>query len=147
LDRGDPFVKDGFQPRYDISGIIGLSGKARGTIVLSLEREMSLKVTEVLLGEELDSTQITGDVIDAVGELANMIAGGAKAKLEQFEMSVSLPSVITGKGHCIEFPSRIKPICIPFTCVQGSLDVEVGLVELPPSEPAASKPAAATAEA
>jgi len=131
LTRGQPFVKTGFQPRHDISGVIGLSGKAKGTIVLCMEREMALLTTEALLGEELESTQITADVIDAVGELANMIAGGAKAKLAQFEMSVSLPSVITGKGHCIEFPSRTKPICIPFSSDAGNLDVEVGLVEVP----------------
>jgi chemotaxis protein CheX len=131
LTRGQPFVKEGFQPRHDISGIIGLSGKAKGTIVLCLEREMALLTTAALLGEELESTQITADVIDAVGELANMIAGGAKAKLAQFEMSVSLPSVITGKGHCIEFPSRTQPICIPFTAEAGNLDVEVGLIEVP----------------
>lgn len=136
LVRGDPFVKDGFQPRHDISGIIGLSGNAKGTIVLSLDRDSALKATEALLGEA--PHQIDADVVDAVGELANMIAGGAKAKLEQFQLSVSLPSVITGKGHCIEFPSRAKPICIPFDCTWGSVDVEVGLVELP-------QPAAATA--
>ncbi len=130
LQRGDPFVKRGFQPRHDISGIIGLSGKAKGTVVLCLEREMALTTTAALLGMKPDSTQITADVIDAVGELTNMIAGGAKAKLAQFEMSVSLPTVITGRGHCIEFPSGTNPICIPFDCSIGILDVEVGLVEV-----------------
>ncbi len=130
LVRGQPFVKGGFQPRHQISGVIGLSGKARGTIVLSLDREAALRATAILTQEERPSS-INADVIDAVGELANMIAGCAKAKLEQFEMSVSLPSVITGKGHCIEFPSNTTPICIPFDCEWGSVDVEVGLVELP----------------
>jgi len=129
LVRGQPFVKGGFQPRHQISGVIGLSGKARGTIVLSLDRETALRATEVLTQEHRFT--IDADVIDAVGELANMIAGSAKAKLEQFELSVSLPSVITGKGHCIEFPSNTTPICIPFDCEWGSVDVEVGLVELP----------------
>ncbi|MFW5692975.1 MAG: chemotaxis protein CheX, partial [Thermoguttaceae bacterium] len=135
LHRGRPFIKRGFQPRHDISGIIGLSGKARGTIVLCLEREMALITTAALLAEQPNTTQITADVIDAVGELTNMIAGNAKAKLEQFAMSVSLPSVITGKGHCIEFPSGTKPICIPFTCDAGNLDVEVGLIEIPQTAP------------
>ncbi len=129
LTRGQPFIKGGLQPRHEISGVIGLSGKARGTIVLSLDREAALRATEAMTQERPPS--INADVVDAVGELANMIAGSAKAKLEQFELSVSLPSVITGRGHCIEFPSNTKPICIPFECDWGAIDVEVGLVELP----------------
>lgn len=130
LFRGELLVKRARQPRYDISGVIGLSGKAMGTIVLSLERELARLATESLLQMEIRSSQITADVIDAVGELTNIIAGGAKAQLSQFEMSVTLPTVITGKGHCIEFPRQIKPICIPFTCESGYLDLEVGLMEL-----------------
>ena len=72
---------------------------------------------------------INADVTDAMGEVANMIAGQAKAQLEQFAMSVSLPTVITGKGHCIEFPRNITPISIPFRCDWGSLALEVALVE------------------
>jgi chemotaxis protein CheX len=146
LTRGQLYVKNGFQPRHDISGIIGLSGKAKGTIVLSLERETAKLITEALLATELHSTQITSDVIDAVGELANIIAGGAKAQLAEYEMSVSLPSVITGKGHCIEFPRGSKPICIPFGCEAGNIEIEVGLVEVNPTppKPAADKSAATT---
>ncbi len=128
LKRGKPFVKGGFQPRHHISGVIGLSGKARGTIVLSLDRDAALCATEAMTQER--PSEIDADVIDAVGELANMIAGSAKAKLERFDLSVSLPSVITGKGHCIEFPSNTTPICIPFECEWGAVDVEVGLVEV-----------------
>ncbi len=130
LHRGDLLVKRGRQPRYEISGIIGLSGKARGTVVLCLERELARLATESLLQTEIRSSQITADVIDAVGELANIIAGGAKAQLAQFEMSVTLPTVVTGKAHCIEFPRQVVPICIPFSCECGYLDLEVGLTEL-----------------
>ncbi len=130
LHRGDLLVKRGRQPRYEISGIIGLSGKAKGTVVLCLERELARLATESLLQTKIRSAQITADVIDAVGELTNIIAGGAKAQLAQFEMSLTLPTVVTGKAHCIEFPRQIVPICIPFSCECGYLDLEVGLTEL-----------------
>jgi chemotaxis protein CheX len=35
LTRGKPFAKGGPQPQYDVSGIIGLSGTAKGIVVLS----------------------------------------------------------------------------------------------------------------
>ena len=129
LTRGTPYVKDGSRPEHEVSGLIGLSGKARGTLVLGLSREAALNAAEALLEER--PPEINGDVTDAVGELANIIAGRAKAQLEHLAMSVSLPTVIIGKDHCVEFPSKVTPICIPFESEWGPVTVEVGLVEVP----------------
>lgn len=129
LTRGQPFVKGSIQPEHDISGTIGLTGKAKGVVVLSLSKELALRATEVLLTERPED--INDDVVDAVGELANIVAGGAKAQLEQLAMSVSLPTVITGKNHYVGFPSEIAAVCIPFHCEWGDVTVEVGLVEQP----------------
>ena len=130
LTRGTPFLKSGTQPQHEVSGVIGLSGKAQGTVVLGLSREAAISAAEVLLQER--PAEINGDVTDAVGELVNIIAGSAKAKLEHLEMSLSLPTVITGKFHCVEFPTKVTPICIPFNSQWGEITVEVGLCELKP---------------
>lgn len=135
LQRGPLSVKRGLQPNHDISGVIGLSGRARGTIVLSLSREAAIEAASRMLGER--PLEINADVADAIGELTNMIAGSAKAQLEHLSMSVSLPSVVTGKSHCIEFPRHVTPICIPFDTDHGSISVEVGLVEKVEEEHAA----------
>ena len=127
LTLGTPFVKNGSQPEHEVSGIIGLSGQAKGTVVLGLGREAAISATEALLQER--PLEINADVTDAVGELANIIAGSAKAKLEHLNLSVSLPTVITGRGHCVEFPRQVTPICIPFESEWGPITVEVGLTE------------------
>ncbi|MGW8257303.1 MAG: chemotaxis protein CheX [Thermoguttaceae bacterium] len=127
LVREEPYLKDNSQPNFDVSGIIGLSGKAKGMVVLTLDRQTALQAAHAMTGEE--HKDINADVADAVGELTNMIAGSAKAKLEHLSLSVSLPSVITGKAHCVEFPKNTKPICIPFDCEWGAVAVEVGIVE------------------
>ena len=129
LGRRDPFVKEGFRPEHEVSGIIGLSGKAKGIVVLSLNKEAALQATSVLLKEQ--HSEMNTDVIDAVGELTNIIAGNAKAQLEHLALSVSLPTVITGSGVSIEFPRDVSPICIPFESSWGEISVEVGLVEQP----------------
>jgi chemotaxis protein CheX len=129
LIRGAPYVKNGGRPEHEVSGVIGLSGRARGTVVLSLSREAALSATAVLLDERPE--EINADVTDAVGELTNIIAGSAKAQLEHLEMSVGLPTVITGKCHCVEFPKKVTPICIPFDSDWGLITVEVGLAEQP----------------
>ena len=39
LERGNPYLKNGTQPQHEVSGVIGLSGKAQGTVVLGVSRE------------------------------------------------------------------------------------------------------------
>ena len=127
LTRGELSLKENFQPEYEISGVIGLSGKLAGTVVVSLHENMALYIAEAMLG--MRPSEIDDDVIDAVGEMTNMIAGKAKGELESYDMSLSLPTVISGSGHKVQFGSQVKPICIPYSSEHGDLTVEVGLVE------------------
>jgi chemotaxis protein CheX len=125
VHRGALTLKTSRGTNFDISGVIGLSGNAIGTVVLSFSKELALKAAGALLMTEM--TEISDDVVDAVGELTNMVAGAAKSKLEELNLSISLPNVITGAGHEIRFPSEVTPICIPFESEWGPLTVEVGL--------------------
>jgi chemotaxis protein CheX len=125
LERTDLRLNTGDCPEHEISALIGLSGKGSGMVVLSLSKNVATKAASTMLMMEI--TEINEDVTDAVGELVNMIGGAAKAQLEELEMSLSLPSVITGKGHDVTFPLKIKPIYIGLTSPWGPLSMVVGL--------------------
>ncbi|MCA9122150.1 MAG: chemotaxis protein CheX [Planctomycetaceae bacterium] len=118
-------LKTDYAPTFDISGIIELRGSATGVVAISLSRDAALGITGALL--DLCPTEIDAEVVDAVGELANIIAGGAKSKLEVLEMSISLPKVICGQSHKIEFPAEAKPISVPFDSPWGPFCIDVGL--------------------
>ncbi|MGO9110533.1 MAG: chemotaxis protein CheX [Thermoguttaceae bacterium] len=128
LRRGNPSLKDGIEPSHEVSAMIGLSGKANGTVVLSVEREVAIQVAAALLQEQ--PPELNADVTDAMGEMANMIAGQAKAQLEHLSMTLGLPTVVTGPGHCLQCPSNAMRICIPFCSSWGALDLEVALAEV-----------------
>ena len=81
LKRGALYLRQGMTLSHEISGIIGLSGKAKGTVLIGMNSDFAIAVTDKLLGEKPDG--LTPEVIDAVGELANMVAGGAKTRLEE----------------------------------------------------------------
>lgn len=125
VKRGPISLKNQSQPNYPISGVIGLSGNAVGTVVLSMSEQVALKAASTMLMTEC--TEIHADVLDAVGELTNIIAGRAKSQLEEFQLSLSLPNIITGHDHNIRFPSNVVPICVPFETPWGPLTLEVGL--------------------
>lgn len=127
LTRGQLYLKKRRQPDTEISGVIGISGLAVGTVVLGLSRGVALGAAEAMLGEE--KHEIDADVIDVVGEVANMIAGSANAQLEQLAMSISLPNVVIGKNHIVAFPTGATPIGVPFESKWGPVCIEVGLCE------------------
>lgn len=129
VERGTACLKDESCPRYLVSGVIGLSGRAVGTVVLSLSEEVALQAASTMLMAE--ATSVDEDVLDAVGELTNMVAGAAKAELEEYDLQVSLPNVITGHDHDVHFPSNVTPICVPFDSPWGNLSLEVGLAPVP----------------
>jgi chemotaxis protein CheX len=129
VTRGQLVLKENHVPLHEISGTIGLSGKAVGTVVVSLSPEVAIKAASAML--MMEAAEVDEDVIDAVGEIANMVAGSAKAELEEYQLQISLPNVVTGKNHKIRFPSQVKPLCVPFSTPWGELTLEVGLEPVP----------------
>lgn len=125
--KGRIFLKEGSKATHDISGIIGLSGRASGSVVLCFSRAVAFSVAGKLLNAEV--SEVDRDVTDAIGELANMIAGAAKADLNKFDfdISISIPSVVVGVGHTIAMPHDIPTIVIPFSSENGEFSVEVSL--------------------
>ena len=124
VTRGAPQLKKNPQSLYPISGIIGLSGVVAGTVVLTMSKELALKCASVMLMDEYK--EFNADVFDAVGELTNVVAGNAKAQLEEYKLSLSLPNVINGNETELHFPDNCQPISVPFTTEFGPLAVEIG---------------------
>ncbi|BAI81769.1 conserved hypothetical protein (plasmid) [Deferribacter desulfuricans SSM1] len=115
---------------YDISGIIGLSGQAIGSVVISFPESLALKVVSKFMG--IQKLQADDDVVDAVGEIVNMIAGGAKKIFTDkgLKFKISIPNVVTGKNHKISRPSTIPCVVIYFTVLNEMFVIEVSLKEV-----------------
>ena len=120
LNAGRPF----FRPKdvandWDISGVIGLSGEARGAVVIGMKSALAIRLTDMLTNTTHSS--IDGEVVDAIGEIVNIIAGNAKKGLEEtFRLIISLPTIIEGQGHQVKWPQdQARIICIPFTVFES----------------------------
>lgn len=123
---GKPMLKQADLVSAEVSGIIGLSGEVQGSVVLSFEKEPACRIASTFAGEEM--TLGSPDFADAIGELVNMVAGNAKKDFTRYEVSISLPSVIIGKGHTVS-QSRVWPfLVIPCKTPLGDFNVEVALI-------------------
>jgi chemotaxis protein CheX len=76
------------------------------------------------------------DFADAIGELANMVAGNAKKDLHGMKLGISLPSVVLGKEHVISQSRTAPRLVIPCDVDYGRFFVEVAMrVEKPVTSP------------
>ena len=102
-------------PEAPITGLIGLSGKCTGFISISLpERVATLAVSGLLMEEH---KAINAQVIDGVGEITNVIAGGIKTKLYNTPWmvnTITIPSVILGSSYNISYSKGIEYCGVTF---------------------------------
>jgi chemotaxis protein CheX len=127
---GKPYLLDRNTDKssWDISGVIGLAGEILGVVVISFPTSLALKLVSFL---EKRETKIMDDsVIDMVGEIINIIAGNAKAGLEEHKIAISLPTVVRGSRHSFPGISGAAMVAIPFTCDKGEFSLQVSMKEL-----------------
>jgi len=98
---------------WDISAVIGLSGVVKGAVIISMKTDLAIKLTNLLTGDT--RSDIDADVVDAIGEINNIIAGNIKPKVPNGDrIVISIPTIIKGKEHSIAWPSKATRIlCIP----------------------------------
>lgn len=92
----------------DFTGIIGVSGKYRGSVYFTADRAM-LRVLLMALGETDTSHE---NLCDLVGEIANTLAGNARQKFGKGFM-ISVPVVIVGEPEKIVVPEHLRSFVIP----------------------------------
>lgn len=124
---GKPFILDpeSGEHAYDISGIIGLTGETTGAVVISFTKLSALKTVTLFTGVEQKIFDQT--VVDAIGEMINIIVGNAKSGLSDFKVNISLPSVVTGHLHKLNWPTGVPVVSIPFSGPIGNFSISVSL--------------------
>lgn len=120
-----PVLKAGHEVNADVSAVIGLSGDAVGVVVLSFPTLTATRTASKFAGADMGLNH--EDFADALGELANMVAGGAKAKMDGLNVSISLPGVIVGREHVVSQSKQSPRLALPCDSTLGRFSVEVAL--------------------
>ncbi len=110
---------------FEISGFVGIVGPAQATLAINLPPQFAFKVVEKLTG--CCPSTVDADVIDAVGEMANMIAGKTKERLGDQGLTLGLPTVIVGPGHRITFGANMRIHLLRFNSDEGPFQIELGI--------------------
>jgi chemotaxis protein CheX len=107
-----------------LTSLIGISGRMSGCVALCFPPETALRLSGRMLGSEI--TQVNDEVIDAISELVNMVAGSAKAKFNADPpLELGLPTVVEGSGYRVKYPSKSVWLEVPFSSDAGDFSMEV----------------------
>lgn len=122
------YFSNDFRIFGEISGIIGLSGEAEGTVVITFYWDFARKIIAHMMNVQED--KINAEFIDdGVGELVNMISGVAKKSFvgRPYHFQLSLPTVVIGSGHQIGHPDDASIAVMVFDVDSHSFALQVCL--------------------
>ena len=124
-----PYLKEGVATYGDVTGIIGMASETvEGSMTISFPAACILQIVSRMLMEEPKAV-IDNDIVDAVGEITNMICGGAKAEFGKLGLSFNLatPTMVTGRGVEIHHHAHVPIIVLPFQADCGTFVLEANL--------------------
>jgi chemotaxis protein CheX len=125
ISAGDPLKDKINNFKCSVSGVIGLAGSCKGMLAIHLPDKVAMAITGSFLGMEV--TEVDDDVTDAIGELANMVAGNIKMILDEAgnNVTVSIPSCVHGDEYTMDTVSDSERVVIPFDIESGQFLVEL----------------------
>ena len=122
------YFKNDLRILGDVSGVIGLSGNAEGTVAITFLWDLAQTVVSRTMGVE--EHEINAEIIhDGVGEIINMISGSAKNDLADtpYYYQLSVPTIIVGWGHEIGHPDTASIAVLLFDIADKSFVLHVSL--------------------
>jgi chemotaxis protein CheX len=126
LTPGKPQRKTDERALGDVSGLIGmLAPQTRGSMSVTFQKSLALEAMRRMLGEA--PAEINDEVTDMVGEITNMVTGGAKRRLAEqgFDFEMATPMVVAGADHSIRHHAQGPRIYMPFESKFGRAIIEI----------------------
>ncbi len=130
-DQNTPAVPE------SVLAFVGIAGSWAGTGVISCSAEFACRLSNRLLMADFSS--VDGEVLDAVGEVANMVIGNFKTMVEERvgPLGLSIPTVIYGRKFASRSLAAGDWIVLPFRCEDEVMTIRCCLA--PAKDPAAPR--------
>ncbi|MGD0580561.1 MAG: chemotaxis protein CheX [Bryobacteraceae bacterium] len=110
-----------------VVALIGLAGDWAGTGAFRCSANMARKVSGLLLMQEFPA--VDQEVLDAVGEITNMVLGNVKTAFEEIlgPMGLSIPTVIYGRNFTTRSVGRNEWTVVPFELDGEVFEIQISL--------------------
>lgn len=129
VKRGSLGLKSRIEPSYEVVIAFGVVGDVKGDVAYSMRKETALKIASTMaMGMPFES--LDNEIArSAIGELGNMITGGAMTELAArgIQADISPPTIVVGEG--LKVYSVVPAIVIPLSTDLGEIELSVALQE------------------
>jgi len=118
-DPSNPSVNEG------VMAFVGIAGPWVGSGVISCTASFACRVCELFLMTE--ASAVNEEVLDAVGELANMVIGNFKTAAEAVvgPLGLSVPTVIYGRNFTSKSLGNNDWLVLPFKCGDDPFEIRI----------------------
>ncbi|MBF0627797.1 MAG: chemotaxis protein CheX [Magnetococcales bacterium] len=115
----EPYVP----PQADVTAIIAFNGVIEGGVHVSAPFHCAVALAAAFSGDEIETFNNTAK--DAIGELANIIAGAVKSRICDDQINLTPPQVVVGRDHQIGYTKPLESTKCYFRTDNGPFFVEV----------------------
>lgn len=129
LDTGTPIEGAGGDVESNITSMLGLGKDIKGMLAIHCPDIVAKDITGTFLGVEVE--ELDEDVKDAVGEIANMVAGSLKTYFQDHDKNIELaiPTTVVGKSYRTAGMSGARRVAVPFAMNGTTFLVELKYVD------------------
>jgi len=122
---GDPVEGAGGEVVSNITSMLGLGGDIRGMLAVHCPAAVAMAITSGFLGMDVDT--LNEDVKDAIGEIANMVAGNLKVAFagDGVKAELAIPTSVIGESFRVGGMLGAKRVAVPFGMESGQFLVEL----------------------
>lgn len=120
-----PIVAGAANVPANVVATVAFAGHRRGLVVVYSSMIAARAITGSMLGIPVED--VNGEVPDAMGEVANMVAGTFRNRLAAFEPSsdISVPTVTIGTEFATLYSSAVQRTRCPFDMQGEPISVEL----------------------
>ncbi len=125
LKAGEPIEGKGGDIQANITSMLGLGKDIRGMLAVHCPANVAKDITGTFLGMEIE--ELDEDVTDAIGEIANMIAGNLKISFQENGQAIELaiPTTVVGDSFCTSGMFGATRVAVPFTMNGSTFLIEL----------------------
>ena len=114
ISRQDPIDDEAVRPPSNVVATVAFAGHRRGLVAFHSSIGAARNIAGAMLG--MAPEEINGEMPDAIGEIANMIAGSFRTKLAAHEppSAIAVPTVTIGSDFSMRYPALSNRVLCPF---------------------------------
>ena len=112
-------------PINGVMAMLGITGEWVGTCVLYCNEKLACRLSSLMLQSEVG--EINNEVLDGVGELANMVIGNLKDHLETAAgpLAMSIPTVVYGRNFQARTTGHRNWLIAPYQMDGDSFEIRI----------------------